>query len=320
MRLLVTARNWLIAAAACLLSASIPTTSSAAPVPPEIKEVVTFIFLADAQGSLFRNDKGEPTASGTGFFVGVADERNPNRTFGYLVTAKHVLRASDGSFLKTIYLRLNTLKGDAEFVRLDLDSQGKSLVRTASDPSVDLAVVPAMPSEQVHRFKLIPDTMIPAKDSFADLHIGEGSDVFFTGLFASYYGVRRNNPIARFGRVAMLPEDCIDWTSPQGPPECAQLYLLEVQSWGGNSGSPVFFYMGSDRIPGSLVVGPPEIKLAGVMRGFFNANPDIHIVEMPTSKGILILPNSGIAAVTPSYLLREILYSDELKRFRSGTP
>jgi hypothetical protein len=80
---------------------------------------------------------------------------------------------------------------------------------------------------------------------------------FFAGLFVSYYGEHRNNPIIRFGRVAMLPEDRIPWrTDPSKPVENVRLYLLETQSYGGNSGAPVFFFLGADRNPGGLVLGP----------------------------------------------------------------
>ena len=97
----------------------------------------------------------------------------------------------------------------AEFLPLDLAQNGNSVVSTNSDSTVDIAVVPALPAIDIFDFKVVPDDMLTTKDSFAALHIGEGSDVFFAGLFVSYYGERKNNPILRFGRVAMLPEDRI---------------------------------------------------------------------------------------------------------------
>src|SRR5664280_2800196 len=47
-----------------------------------------------------------------------------------------------------------------------------------------------------------------------------------------------------------------------------------ISQRGGNSGAPVFFYLGADRVPGQLMIGPEEIRLAGVMRGtFINGSP-----------------------------------------------
>ncbi len=68
----------------------------------------------------------------------------------------------------------------------------------------------------------------------------------------------------------MLTDDPIRWQEAGKPPVLVQLYLLETMSFGGNSGSPVFFMQGIDRQPGTLFVGGPEITLAGVMRGNFN--------------------------------------------------
>jgi hypothetical protein len=164
-------------------------------------------------------------------------------------------------------------------------------------------------------FQFIPDEMLTTKDTFKELNISEGSDVFFTGLFAQFIGQARNYPIARFGKVAMMPAEKIPWRDTEGQPvEMVDLYLLETQSFGGNSGSPVFFYLGSDRIPGSLVVGAPIIKLAGVMKGTFR---DASPLVMANQNIIpLSLQNVGIAAVVPSYHLHEILFSDPMKSLR----
>lgn len=287
--------------------------ASAAKIPPEIKKVVAFIFVPDAQG--------KPVPNGTGFFVIVKDEKRPERGFGYLVTAKHVLTNEHGSYFDSVYVRLNKKEGDAELVGLELTHEGRSVVYTNPDPTVDIAVVPALPSMDVFDFKAVSEDMLPSAESFSGLHIGEGSDVFFAGLFVSYYGEHKNNPIVRFGRVAMLPDDRIQWQADaRKPAEFVRLYLLETQSYGGNSGSPVFFMLGSDREPGSIILGPPVIKLAGVMMGSFNDLSPIAFAQTPTASVPVSRQNIGIAAVTPSYLLHEILFSDALKKIRSETP
>jgi hypothetical protein len=195
------------------------------------------------------------------------------------------------------------------------------MVFTHSDPTADIAVVPAFPKQDVFDSKVIPSEMIMGKE-FGDLNIAERSDVFFTGLFTAYLGEHRNNPIVRFGSVAMQPEDRILWQEGTKPAQLVTLYLLETQSYGGNSGSPVFFSLGSDRVPGSIVVGPPVIKLAGVMRGSFNENRAIGLVQPNAAPAAIPVSsqNIGIAAVTPAYLLKEVLFSQELKKFRADHP
>lgn len=57
------------------------------------------------------------------------------------------------------------------------------------------------------------------------------------------------------------------------------LYLLECQSFGGNSGSPVFFQLNPLRKPGQLSLGGPVIFLAGVMKGSFLTGSELQITE-----------------------------------------
>jgi len=292
-----------------------------ATIPPDVKKAVTFIFPADAQGTVWRDPKtNAPFPYGTGFFVLVHADVPRVGVYGYLVTAKHVLKATDEKNSSRIYLRLNKLKGDAEYVPLELSEAGRSRVFTHPDPSVDIAVVPALPSGDEFDFKTIPAEMLAGK-SLSDLQISEGSEVFFTGLFISYVGEHRNNPIVRFGRVAMLPEDRITWIENGQPSQLVELYLLETQSYGGNSGSPVFFYPSIDNTPGVIVAGPPVLKLAGIMRGSFNETRAIGFVQPAAVPPIPVsTQNVGIAAVTPAYLLSEILFSDALRNFRKEHP
>jgi hypothetical protein len=146
------------------------------------------------------------------------------------------------------------------------------------------------------------------------------SDVFFTGLFVPHFGEKTNSPIFRFGRVAMLPEERIRWQDSNKPAEQVELYLLETMSFGGNSGSPVFFSQGADREAGRLYVGAPEITLAGVMRGNFNEPRVGGFVQTPNAVLPAFAQNVGIAAITPGHLLRDILFSEKLKTLRTNNP
>jgi hypothetical protein len=297
--------------------------ATAAVMPPKIKKVVTFIFLADPQGNLAHDSTtNNPIPMGTGFFVFVKNEAGGPGGYSYLVTAKHVLKDSQGRDLPRIFIRLDKLQGDSEFVSLDLLQSGRRIVYShPTDSTVDIAVIPILPNESVYDFKAIPEDMITTKESFAGLQIAEGTDVFFLGLFVPYYGQHKNIPVFRFGRVAMFPEQSIRWQdSTSAAPQNAQIYLLEAQSYGGSSGSPVFFYLGSDRIPGRLVLGPPEIRLAGIIRGTFIDTHAVGIVQIPNVPVATYSQNVGIAAVTPSYLLQQILFSAELAKLRADNP
>jgi len=276
--------------------------SMATPIPSEVKSVVVFIFVKNEEGDLIPN--------GTGFFVGVKNPSGSNFHV-YLVTAKHILyKTNTMDFVDTVFLRINKKEGGYELGSIPIISEGEERnVFTHSDSSVDIVVISCLPDQEKYDFKFLTDDLITTKEAFKELKIREGSDVFFTGLFTPYMGSERNYPIVRFGRVALVTDEKIEW---QG--KLMDLYLIEAGSYGGNSGSPVFFYLGSDREPGSIVIGSPILKLAGVMQGTFLDAYKIGVVE--TKEVPIAFSSMGIAAVVPGYKLHEILFSDELKEKR----
>jgi hypothetical protein len=281
-------------------------------IPPDLKKVITFIFLQDGQG------KPNSKPSGTGFFVATKNDEKTGE-YGYLVTAKHVLRDEKNNYVPRIYLRVNKHNGSTDFAVIDLVYSGdKQNIFFHSDPTVDIAVIPGNPPSVVD-FRVLPEDALSTKESFQEFRIEEGTDVFFTGLFLAHYGTNQNVPIIRFGKVAMITDEKVFWSdSPDKPAEPTDLYLLETQSYGGNSGSPVYFYLGMDRARDSIILGNPVIKLAGIMRGSYNNLDPIQF--LPTTAKPTSIHNLGIAAVTPSYLLHEILFSDELKKWRLANP
>jgi hypothetical protein len=240
---------------------------------------------------------------GTAFFVGVKDPKDEKRSFVYLVTAKHVLQDGDRkSWLPKVFLRLNTRNGDSGLIEIPIIPAGgnRTVFLHPQDSTADVAVIPALPDEKRFDFKFLPAEFLTSKKDFADLKIVEGSEVFFTGLFSPHVGTRRNYPVIRFGRVAMITDERVKFGDYE-----VDLYLVETGSYGGNSGAPVFFYLGSDREPGSLIVGPPVLKLAGVMSGTFLDIQPVRAVE--TAKIAVAPSNMGIAAVVPAYKVLEIL-------------
>jgi hypothetical protein len=277
-------------------------TGIASPIPSDIKTIVAFIFV-DKDANLI--------PYGTGFFVGVKHPNEPNVFTPYLVTAKHVIsKPNSTGYFDKIFLRLNKTDGGSEIVTLPIVPDGNNkTVFFHDDPSVDIAVIPCLPNENMFDFKVLPDEKLTTQEEYKNLNIREGSDVFFVGLFASYLGAEKNYPVVRFGRVALVTNEKILFNGKQ-----QDLYLIEVGSYGGNSGSPVFFYLGADREPGTLYFGSPVLKLAGIMEGTFLDAKEIKFIETKTIP--IAQSNMGIAAVVPSYKLREILFGDELKKKR----
>src|SRR3972149_3685878 len=145
----------------------------ATPIPPEVKSVVTFIFVEGKDQKLVPN--------GTGFFVGVKNPTNPDQYSVYLVTAKHVLyKPNSTEFMDKVYIRLNKRKGGSEIGIVPIKAEGTNRnLFTHEDTSVDMAVIPLLPDQEKFDFKFLPDEMVTAKADYENLKIGEGSDVFF---------------------------------------------------------------------------------------------------------------------------------------------
>lgn len=276
--------------------------AAAVTIPPEAKEIVTFIFVRNATGQLQPN--------GTAFFVGVKAEQNPDQVYGYLVTAKHVIRDKAGRYFPEIFIRLNRRSGDAEIRQIPLTGKDSIPIHTHHDPDVDLAVLPLLPDPQAFDFKLLPAEMVTTPEIFKQANIRDGDDVFFTGLFWHFLGAQRNYPIVRFGRVAMVTHEKVPWTG-----KMLDLYLVEAQAFGGNSGAPVFFYLGGGREAGTLTLGR-RLLLAGVVKGSFLEAHEIKVIER--EKALVGTQNAGITAVVPAHKLHEILFSRELRAARAG--
>ncbi len=271
----------------------------------EIKKSVSFVFIPEG------NDKFKP--NGTGFFIGVKHADNENVFSVYFVTAKHVLKGKDGNYLPEIVLRLNKKEDGSQLIKIALKD---IKVFEHSDTDVDIAVFNCLPDQNVYDFKFIPDNLIANKEIVTKNEIAEGDEVFFAGLFTSHIGQKKNQPIIRFGKVALISDEKIEWKEKDKPAKFMELLLLECQSFGGNSGSPVFYQLNPLRKPGQISLGGPIVFLAGIMTGSFLHGNQIQITD--TIANLVSLQNVGIAAVTPADKLHEILFSEEMVKSRKG--
>src|SRR5579872_2305369 len=145
----------------------------------ELKRCVAFVFgrvhVKAPDGTLAKDSNGQPlvleTPLGTAFFVSYPDTRGGEQfSFGYIVTAKHVLKDVDGTYLKKVKLRINLLKPetDSDLTFGDLavtDDSGKLLwFEDRQDPQNDVAVIPGMPDPKLIDFKTIPVGMFADPD------------------------------------------------------------------------------------------------------------------------------------------------------------
>ena len=283
------------------------------PIPPEVTSVVTFIYVSETPDP---GKEGAPTpestaaANGTGFFVNVVDPSNPHRAVTYLVTARHVLFNDQAKrWYRHFFVRLNVKGGGVRLVKLPLkfDGDGRN-VFTHNDPSVDLAIIPCFLSSDVYDVRALPSSMVTTKARFKELNIRQGDEVFFAGLFSYYVGIARNYPIVRYGRVALVTDEPLIFAG-----KVVSAYLVDSPAFGGNSGSPLFFYLGGDREPDKLMIGA-SLLLAGVVMGtYLDLQP---LATAETAAAASSRSSMGISAITPAFQLHDILFSDDLQTRR----
>jgi hypothetical protein len=253
-------------------------------VPDEIRQCVVFIGLPISQpdGRLALSFKG------TAFFVSIPSVVIPNTNYMCLVTAKHVANALEG---KQFLVRVNTKNGKSELI----SGEGVKWWYHPIDPSVDVAIIPWAPPEQVE-YKYIPISMFLSDEVIQSRSIGTGDEVFITGLFAHLTGSSRNLPIIRMGNIAMMPEEPIISTSLGN----IEAYLIEARSIGGISGSPAF-------VRESTQLGIGRFYFLGLMHGHWDIPPETkndQIVNDSTMNGKV---NMGIAIVIPAKKVLEVL-------------
>lgn len=149
-------------------------------------------------------------------------------------------------------------------------------------------------------FKAIPQDQFATKSIVSEKHVNENDEVLFSGLSTIFPGFKKNYPIVRHGHLALLPSEDIS-VDRDRPDKKTKIYMAEVTSFGGNSGSPVFLRLGGVRESVGVTFEGFNYYLLGIMSAYY---PDIETQY-----------NSGIALIVPVDKINDILSSDLVKAF-----
>jgi hypothetical protein len=288
----------------------------------EQKKTVAFLFGTihprNQNGTPITDQSSRPLAIelplGTGFFVWYPDPRGgPEYGFGYLVTAMHVLKDTDGSFLKEVKVRLNLIQPSegkqCEFLQLPVSDDGVNL-RWFRDTNTanDVAIAPVLPDLKRYDFKAIPVSMFADDELMKRQNVVEGDSLYFVGLMSQYFGDSKNYPVVRRGTLALMTDEEID--TPTGRQHA---YIAELTSWPGNSGSPVFLNLAGLR-EGGLYAGM-NLHLLGILSGSFLNKVKGSTVDTATVVGGDEL-NAGISFIIPATQVRKMLDSQQAQHQR----
>lgn len=263
---------------------------------------------------------GDPTDlhyGGTGFFVSIRSVAVPNRSYVYLVTAKHSLEKAKQEPGR-LYLRVNAKDGGSRLLDAPIDWIYSA--RDGSDIAVAYFPLPWDPELDI---KYIPVILAVTRKTIEDHEIGIGDELAVVGLFTERTGAARNLPIVRGGVLASMPHEPLQ-DPDTGLPYSA--YLAEVRSSGGLSGSPVFVIFPLGRLSpltpraGSGEAGAVEMNLRnqapsyGLLLGVLRGHWDLESRHDALAFGEedLRAVNMGIAIVTPIEDALAIIDGEEL--------
>jgi hypothetical protein len=275
-------------------------------VDEQFRKCVTFLY-ADKRAA--ESQAIERVPVGSCFFVGFPISEVPDpgdNSWAYVVTARHVVDGPD-----FLYLRLRTNDGGFR----DLPFPPGAWVKN-SQTDVAVAIFRGGSGDLDLR-TLRPDQF--ATEEFVREHqVGEGDEVFFSGLFVPQPGRGVPQPIIRFGNVALMPREPVRVQVSRHPSTFREVeaYLTEARSWGGQSGSPAFLSFGPDRHAqrGRLVAGGVKFALLGLVQGIWTVPAGADAPD-PGGEGVAEI-NMGISVVIPAYKITETLATDEAQQQR----
>jgi hypothetical protein len=258
-------------------------------VPDEISSCVLFLCVRDEYDAI--------RFGGTAFYVAVRSE-DGEHGWGYLVTARH--NVVNAERYPDLMARANLTSGGTEY--FSLPSSWEFHENDASD----VAVLRLPMREDVELYP-VPNSIFATSKLLKERRIGPGDEVIVTGLFTEHTGQERNAAIVRSGIIAAMSNEPLQ---DQRSGLDYQGYLVEMRSFGGLSGSPVFVRLDPGRPYGGVPDGR-RYYLLGVLRGHWNyAGP----VQFPQDESDAL--NMGIAIVTPIADVLDILFSEEEVRRR----
>ncbi|HUE74402.1 MAG TPA: hypothetical protein VMP01_26200 [Pirellulaceae bacterium] len=275
------------------------------------------------------------TILGTAFFVVHRIEGTDMHEL-YMATARHVVESAwEKSIDGAAYFRLNEKAGTSTWVRIPRGDW-----EFHEDDKIDAAIgrLHCLGDDDfVEKFdhSAVGEEMFLTQEAIEGLRIRPGENLFFPGLFCRFPGNQANLPILRTGTIAALPTE--QTRTSRG---LARVYLAELRSIGGHSGSPVFVHL--DHEAWLQAVRSEEFKnsrylesypFLGMVHGFFPIRADqfAPIVSDGSTETAARAEdyNSGIAAIVPASDIMHVLHqpalldsrritSEEIIRKRTG--
>jgi hypothetical protein len=284
-------------------------------IPDELLDCVIYLYPSKEAA-----EKGE-RFGGSGFLVSVLPAiSGPGLPPAiYAVTNSHVIREG-----KSPVVRLNTQAGSTTVLDLADDQW---IHHPDGD---DVAICPlGLKDQGLYRYEALPcEKWLATKSALDDEDVGPGDEVFFVGRFVNHQGQQQNRPVARFGTIAMMPEEPV--RNQRGL--LVEAFLIEAHSQSGFSGSPVFMYIPHNSVRSkwwtddeSGIEATEGLRhcLLGIDAGHFPHSERVQARNEKTGRlepwkdhALYVKQNSGMMEVVPVWKLADILEDETVAEMR----
>jgi hypothetical protein len=272
-------------------------------IDEQTRESTSLLFLKEDKP----NGRFTLKPVGTAFYL--SEDLGRDRLIPYIVTARHVV---DGSRPHgSLWVRHIRKDGKRFLSEIPVDSWW-------AHPNTDIAIAPLAIAIGDFGLRSIPLELLADHEWMSAHSVGIGDHVVAIGLFSQFFGEGRDAPIARFGRIALIPDELVRVPGGGGLPSMEfEAIFAELGSWSGQSGSPVWAYFSVDRdlFAGStLATTIPNPRLLGIVHGHYNFPQNVR--NPFGSEALTVNMNSGIAIIVPASKILEVLSLDRAVEHR----
>jgi hypothetical protein len=236
---------------------------------------------------------GHEQSTATGFFLCRPDPREPLRSQFVLVTAAHVFERIPGDEA-TLFFRARESEGVYKKAPAKLVIRAGGKPRWTKHPSEDVAVLVVAPPAGTDLPKLSPD-LLATDEALRKYRVHPGDRLCCLGYphrveaNAAGFAVLRAGPVASF---------------PLVPAKANKTFLLNTDTFEGDSGGPVYLDDPERRLPGKEK--PEQVRLIlGLVTGQLFLDEEMKMIY-ETSK---VRHRLGLAIVIQASFVREVLDS-----------
>lgn len=234
---------------------------------------------------------------GTGFLLGRKEKDNPERSTVYIITNKHVVKNQ-----KLLYVRFNNSESvGVKDLPMPLESNGEPLYTAHPLKKADIIAIQILPQVIIDNklrlsFMDMDDHAITLSQ-MKETGVEEGSLVYALGFPMNLVNDFVKAPICRLGCISRVADAFVS-------PQDAEMFLVDAQTFPGNSGGPII-----SRPEHVSIQGTPsntKANLIGILSAYIPYRDTL--VSQQTHQPIMVREeNSGLTVVHPVDRIKEVI-------------